>query len=104
VITRDDVTRLNEAASTLQAFWQSLIPECTPILSQFSYWASHFSSEHIEVAIQRTAVKARQQRTAGNPMDYDWLVRYASKVMQNKKFEAGGHLPKKLDWSNDGPR
>jgi len=98
MITREQVSQMNETAATFQAYWQSLIPEYTPHLSQFTFWLSKFWPEHVELAINRTVAKARKQRAAAAPMDAGWLVKYASKVMQNKRFEEGNKIPE-LDWS-----
>jgi|GraSoi2013_100cm_1033763.scaffolds.fasta_scaffold24689_2 hypothetical protein len=75
-------------SSVLRSYWQSVIDEYLPSLSQFNRWVTQYTSNVVEFGITRTSVKACKMRTDGAPMSADHLVRYASGCMSNKRRES----------------
>ena len=74
-------------AKLLRLYWENSIDEFLPTTSQFVRWIVEYSTPVVEFGIKRTATKACVQLSLAKPMSLDYMVRYASGCMSNKRKE-----------------
>jgi hypothetical protein len=86
MMTAERLEARRTAASNLLAYWEQLITDFIPHISQIYRWLDLYTPEQVEFGIQRVAIKQAKMLTDENePMSEDHMIRYASGVMSNLK-------------------
>lgn len=76
------VSEKKVTCASLTGMWSSMIPAFCPTQDQFSLWLYSHELKTVLYAIRETAKK---QKRSKEPMTPDHLIRYCSKVMNNKE-------------------